>query len=151
MDGATVEVRLLLHKGKIERKGGGLVINVEDVDEDDEDSAHNSWLSTRRVREGGSPRLPLLDRVEPRSEAVDSSEPRSEGVELLHRRLIVLLDPPPDPLRERQHPVLLLLPEFRPEPLRELLDLHCDSGMESVALNCWIGTASIRDGERRYS
>ncbi|ONK58784.1 uncharacterized protein A4U43_C09F16610 [Asparagus officinalis] len=42
-------------------------------------------LSTRRVREGGSPRLPLLDRVEPRSEVVNSSEPRSEGVELLDR------------------------------------------------------------------
>lgn len=37
--------------------------------------------------------------------------------ELLHRRLVLLLDPPPNPLREHQHLVLLVLRELGPEPL----------------------------------
>uniref|UniRef100_A0A804LUZ5 Uncharacterized protein n=1 Tax=Zea mays TaxID=4577 RepID=A0A804LUZ5_MAIZE len=37
--------------------------------------------------------------------------------ELLHGGLVVLLDAPPQPLRERQHPVLLLLRELGAEPL----------------------------------
>jgi hypothetical protein len=37
--------------------------------------------------------------------------------ELLHGGLVVLLDAPPQPLRERQHPVLLLRSELGAEPL----------------------------------
>lgn len=39
------------------------------------------------------------------------------GAELLDRRLVVLLNSPAEPLREHQHPVLLLLRELGPEPL----------------------------------
>jgi hypothetical protein len=37
--------------------------------------------------------------------------------ELLHQRLLLLLHPPSEPLRERQHPRLLLRRELGPEPL----------------------------------
>ncbi|PON85030.1 hypothetical protein TorRG33x02_191300 [Trema orientale] len=39
------------------------------------------------------------------------------GAELVDRRLVLPLNPPPNPLREFQHPILLLRREFRPEPL----------------------------------
>jgi hypothetical protein len=40
------------------------------------------------------------------------------GAELVERHVIVPLNPPPDPLRELQHLILLLLRELCPEPLR---------------------------------
>jgi hypothetical protein len=47
--------------------------------------------------------------------------------ELLHQRVVLLLHPPPEPLRERQHLLLLLRRELGPEPLpaRRLLPLRC--------------------------
>jgi hypothetical protein len=39
------------------------------------------------------------------------------GAELVELHVIVPLNPPPDPLRKLQHPILLLLCELRPEPL----------------------------------
>lgn len=39
------------------------------------------------------------------------------GAELLHQRLVLLLDPPSHPLRKIQHPLLLLRGELGPESL----------------------------------
>lgn len=59
------------------------------------------------------------------------------GAELIERHVILPLYPPPDPLRELKHLILLFLRELRPEPLgsggtSSSRSNHCPTGLHSL-------------------
>lgn len=66
------------------------------------------------------------------------------GAELVERHVVVPLHPPPYALRERQHPIFLLLRELRPRPLARRRRPHPGHRIAGTHLHVHVHLLSLR-------